>query len=854
MLRFQAGDVRAFEELVRRHRTPIFSFLLRLTGDRGRAEDLCQETFLRAVRAAERWEPRALFRTWLYAVARNQAFDEARRQAFRRTEPLDDPARAAQPSEDPGPDRAAEAALLRPKLEAALAALPDGAARGVPAAGARRPEVPRDRGGDRRPREHREEPDALRPRGAPRERSRRSGSGPAPTTPREEREPMTHEELRDRLLDLAFGELSPRDARKVEEHVGACEACRAELARHRGEPAGSCRRSREEPAPAGGERILVAAAREAARAPRAAPRPAAVDLRRLARRGLARRGRRGLLPGDEPRAPARPDGRIRTRSSATRRTRARRRPAPVRARRAASATRSEAPRSARRRRRGRRLPARCASARRRSREEGRRAVEGETGPRRRPRRGALRDRSAGVLRARGAAADAAARAAAARAARGAARPRPRPRPRPPRLPEAPSPASRRSAPRRRLPLPRGARRRPRPRRPPPGARRPGRPTRRRQRSRATSRCAGRAGSAPRSAPSRRATSSSCAGSSAHPDGAVVRYAWEAMLGGRRVRYEVVYAEDGGARATRGSWTRRRARSSASASRPRRPASSISTPRPAARGLRGSVPRRGSRCRAATPSAALILTLASAARGAEHWEAGAPRPFVAGRLEAGLHARALGQAGWGRPHWGWAGVQGAAFVTPNTRGAEAAVRGALPFLDLAVAVRRTRSFDRPLLAPSAAHDEGELSGGGARLTVLDADLSGFLPAPAGLVAWQLEWVRPLDLPAARTRSRRSGRWRSTAAARPRSAGLARRAAPGRVRVGPFGEAVRLLGRGRHGVARRRRGPRQARAAPHVPRARARAPRRTGSVRGLDGDVRYGRAALRLRDRRPRPGFP
>ena len=124
MLRFQAGDVRAFEELVRRHRTPIFSFLLRLTGDRGRAEDLCQETFLRAVRAAERWEPRALFRTWLYAVARNQAFDDARRQAFRRTEPLDDPARAPAASEDPAPDRAAEAALVRPKLEAALAALP----------------------------------------------------------------------------------------------------------------------------------------------------------------------------------------------------------------------------------------------------------------------------------------------------------------------------------------------------------------------------------------------------------------------------------------------------------------------------------------------------------------------------------------------------------------------------------------------------------------------------------------------------------------------------------------------------------------------------------------------------------
>jgi RNA polymerase sigma-70 factor (ECF subfamily) len=49
MLRFQAGDARAFEELVHRHRTPVFTFLLRLTGDRGRAEDLCQEAFLMVV-------------------------------------------------------------------------------------------------------------------------------------------------------------------------------------------------------------------------------------------------------------------------------------------------------------------------------------------------------------------------------------------------------------------------------------------------------------------------------------------------------------------------------------------------------------------------------------------------------------------------------------------------------------------------------------------------------------------------------------------------------------------------------------------------------------------------------------
>ena len=130
MLRFRAGDARAFEVLVRRHRTPVFSFLLRLTGDRGRAEDLCQETFLKVVKASAGWEERARFTTWLFAIARNLAVDEARRMAFRRAEPLgpadpDGERRRAEPAaEDPPPDRAADAALVRPKLEAALQALP----------------------------------------------------------------------------------------------------------------------------------------------------------------------------------------------------------------------------------------------------------------------------------------------------------------------------------------------------------------------------------------------------------------------------------------------------------------------------------------------------------------------------------------------------------------------------------------------------------------------------------------------------------------------------------------------------------------------------------------------------------
>lgn len=132
---FRRGDAGAFETLLRRHRPAVFTFLVRLTADRGRAEDLLQETWMRVIGAAPRWEPRASFRTWLFTVARNLATDEARRAAHRRSEPLPGggegadrgvPSGAAHQLRDacPAPDRAAESALLRPKLAAALERLP----------------------------------------------------------------------------------------------------------------------------------------------------------------------------------------------------------------------------------------------------------------------------------------------------------------------------------------------------------------------------------------------------------------------------------------------------------------------------------------------------------------------------------------------------------------------------------------------------------------------------------------------------------------------------------------------------------------------------------------------------------
>ena len=89
MRRFQAGDARAFETLVRRHRSALWNFLLRHLGDRSRAEDLLQETLLRAVKASGEWVDRAKVTTWLFTIARNLATDEVRRAVHRRAESLD---------------------------------------------------------------------------------------------------------------------------------------------------------------------------------------------------------------------------------------------------------------------------------------------------------------------------------------------------------------------------------------------------------------------------------------------------------------------------------------------------------------------------------------------------------------------------------------------------------------------------------------------------------------------------------------------------------------------------------------------------------------------------------------------
>lgn len=71
----QAGDVDAFEMLVRRYQTPVYRIALRLLASRADADDVTQDTFLRAWRSMSRFRGDSAFQTWLYRIVTRRCFD-----------------------------------------------------------------------------------------------------------------------------------------------------------------------------------------------------------------------------------------------------------------------------------------------------------------------------------------------------------------------------------------------------------------------------------------------------------------------------------------------------------------------------------------------------------------------------------------------------------------------------------------------------------------------------------------------------------------------------------------------------------------------------------------------------------
>jgi RNA polymerase sigma-70 factor (ECF subfamily) len=113
----RSGDERAFRELYRRHTPTLYPFVLRVVGgSEADAEDVVQDTWIRAVQALPRFRWESAFRTWLVGIGLNRA-RELLRNRTRQTSMLEaqGPSRAAPPPDAGHLD-----------LERAIALLPDG--------------------------------------------------------------------------------------------------------------------------------------------------------------------------------------------------------------------------------------------------------------------------------------------------------------------------------------------------------------------------------------------------------------------------------------------------------------------------------------------------------------------------------------------------------------------------------------------------------------------------------------------------------------------------------------------------------------------------------------------------------
>lgn len=123
LTRARQGDSDAFRALVDRHSRRVFQLAFRMTGNQQDAEDVVQESFLRAYRQLGRFEARANFGTWLYRIVANCAVDLMRtkwhrhERAGRETE---DGWMEMATSDTPGPERLAESAEIQRRVAAAL--------------------------------------------------------------------------------------------------------------------------------------------------------------------------------------------------------------------------------------------------------------------------------------------------------------------------------------------------------------------------------------------------------------------------------------------------------------------------------------------------------------------------------------------------------------------------------------------------------------------------------------------------------------------------------------------------------------------------------------------------------------
>lgn len=127
--RSQSGDLKAYDQLVMRHRNRIFAMIRNMTHHEADAWDLTQDVFIKAWNALAHFESKAKFTTWLYRIAHNVVYDWNRKRKHEITGELNDeifdneridPSAVAIPHVGESPDQKMEMGELKAKIEQAL--------------------------------------------------------------------------------------------------------------------------------------------------------------------------------------------------------------------------------------------------------------------------------------------------------------------------------------------------------------------------------------------------------------------------------------------------------------------------------------------------------------------------------------------------------------------------------------------------------------------------------------------------------------------------------------------------------------------------------------------------------------
>ncbi len=112
------GAESAFREIVQRYQRPIYGLIVRMVRDPARAEELAQDTFVKAFRALHTYDVQRKFSAWLLTIAHHVAIDELRKGSLA-TEPLDQPTEDGERIREFADTSAATPALLAERAELA---------------------------------------------------------------------------------------------------------------------------------------------------------------------------------------------------------------------------------------------------------------------------------------------------------------------------------------------------------------------------------------------------------------------------------------------------------------------------------------------------------------------------------------------------------------------------------------------------------------------------------------------------------------------------------------------------------------------------------------------------------------